>query len=318
MIRYLNYKRKEILVYFLLIISIEVIFSLFHLDKKALVYPLILWLFIGIVYLLLDYSSNKQKLDKWILDEETNIKPSSIMEDAYIQKIEKLEDELIQVKNKSIQREQNQMDYYTLWVHQIKTPIASMRLNLQNEDSIQSRQLLIELNRIEQYTNMVLTYLRLDSSSTDYVFQKVDLDQIMKDVIRKFSSEFINRKLSLDYLLNSYEVLTDEKWLAFVLEQILSNALKYTRSGKITISQSDTILCIQDTGIGIQKEDLARVFEKGYTGLNGRLDKKASGLGLYLCKRICDNLHHKIWIESEIGKGTCVYIQFLDKKVGIE
>lgn len=207
-------------------------------------------------------------------------------------------------------RYSDMMDYYTAWAHQIKTPIAAMHLHLQAEDSPQNRSLLEDLQRVEQYVEMVLCYLRLDSDSTDYLFAEYELDNIVKQALRHFSAQFISRKIRLQYTTLSCRVLTDEKWLLFVVEQVLSNALKYTHSdGVITISlESPEILCIRDTGIGIEPEDLPRIFEKGYTGCNGRADKKASGIGLYLCRRICNNLHHTIAVESKPDVGTVVRI----------
>ena len=201
---------------------------------------------------------------------------------------------------------EERMDYYTTWAHQIKTPIASMRLALEKEDTALSRQLREELFRVEQYVEMVLTYQRLDSESTDYVFRECDLDTVIRGSLRKFASQFIGRGIRLNYEPCAGRVVTDEKWLSFVLEQVLSNALKYTREGEITVSFRDGILEVRDTGIGIAPEDLPRIFEKGYTGYNGRTDKKASGLGLYLCRRICDGLGHGISVESKPGEGTAV------------
>lgn len=202
----------------------------------------------------------------------------------------------------------NMTDYYTVWAHQIKTPIAAMRLNLQSQDSPAARQLQNDLNRIEQYANMVLTFLRLESKSTDYVIREYDLDRIVRDAVKRFSGEFISRKLRLDYQELNARVVTDEKWLSFVVEQVLSNALKYTPSGTISIYMEQRTLCMRDTGIGIAESDLPRIFENGYTGFNGRTDKRASGIGLYLCKRICDNLGHSICAESAPGAGTVIRI----------
>ncbi len=201
---------------------------------------------------------------------------------------------------------EDRMDYYTTWAHQIKTPIASMRLALEKEDTALSRQLREELFRVEQYVEMVLTYQRLDSESTDYVFRECDADTVIRGALRKFASQFIGRGIRLNYEPCTGKVITDEKWLSFVLEQVLSNALKYTRDGSITVSFREGILEIRDTGIGIAPEDLPRIFEKGYTGYNGRTDKKASGLGLYLCRRICDGLGHGIFVDSQPGVGTAV------------
>ena len=206
-------------------------------------------------------------------------------------------------------RYQDTVDYYTTWVHQIKTPIAAMGLILQQEDTEYSRRLSEELQRIEQYVDMVLTYLRLGSRDTDYVFTQVDLDGLLRGCIKKYASQFIRRHLTLNYQSVDCRVLTDEKWLAFVVEQVLSNALKYTREGSVSIYlEPPCVLCIRDTGIGIALEDLPRIFEKGYTGYNGRSDKKATGLGLYLCRQICDRLKHTITVQSVPGEGTTIRI----------
>ncbi len=206
------------------------------------------------------------------------------------------------------------IDYFTVWVHQIKVPISSMYLALKNEDTAESRRLQAGLKRIEQYVDMVLTYLRLESESTDYVIKEYDIDKIIKQSVRRMSGEFIYRKLYLEYTETGKKVITDEKWLGFVIEQILSNALKYTKEGGIKIYiNSKEQLCIKDTGIGIAKEDLPRIFDKGYTGYNGRSDRKASGIGLYLCRRICINLGHSIEVMSEECDGTEVLIG-LDRK----
>ena len=207
------------------------------------------------------------------------------------------------------QRFRQQSDYFTMWAHQIKTPIAAAQLLLQSEELPAARELRDELQRIEQYAGMVLGYLRLDSSSTDYVIGWGDLDHICRAAVRKYASQFIRRGLRLIYEPPACRVLTDEKWLGFVVEQLLSNALKYTRSGSITLRlEAPCTLCIQDTGIGIAPEDLPRVCEMGYTGSNGRLDQRATGIGLYLCRRITQQLGHSLDITSRPGQGTTVRI----------
>ncbi len=211
------------------------------------------------------------------------------------------------------------VDYYTLWAHQIKTPIAAMRLTLQNEDSPLSRRLTSELGRVERYVEMVLAYLRLDGESTDYVLREYELDAILRSAVKKFSGEFIDRRLALNLQPTGARVLTDEKWLSFVLEQLLSNALKYTPAGSVSVyMEPHAVLCIADTGIGIAPEDLPRIFDAGYTGLNGRQDKHASGLGLYLCKRVCRNLGHGLSAESEPGKGTVMRLDLSRREFSAE
>ena len=197
--------------------------------------------------------------------------------------------------------------YYPLWVHQIKTPIAAMDLLLQAGPD-RATEMEIELQKIAQYVDMVLQYLRLDSTAKDLVLQRCQLDAVVRQTVRKYAKLFILKKIQLVFQETKWEVLSDEKWLCFLLEQLLSNALKYTpEGGKISIFlDGETNLVIADTGIGIAPEDLPRVFEKGFTGNNGRMDKKATGIGLYLCRRVTNLLGHTISIASEPGVGTQV------------
>lgn len=217
------------------------------------------------------------------------------------------------------EKEQNAIDFYTTWVHQIKTPISVLKMILQKEDTKMNRHLLLEVFRIEQYVEMVLSYLRLDSTSSDFILKEYNLDKIIKEVIHKYAPQFIEKKITLVYEPNDIKIVTDEKWLSFMIEQILSNALKYTMTGSITIHVTQKkILEISDTGIGIAPEDLPRIFEKGFTGYNGRADKKATGLGLYLCRETAKKLSYTIKAESVVGKGTKISIDLNKKELEIE
>ena len=206
-------------------------------------------------------------------------------------------------------------DYYTMWVHQIKTPISAIRLLLQ-ENREENKAELSELFKIEQYVEMVLGYLRTEDISADMSFQEYELDSLIKEQIHKYARIFVGKKLTLHYEGVEERVLTDGKWLGFVIGQIFSNALKYTKQGGISVYMSGDrahTLVIEDTGIGIRPEDLPRVFEKGFTGHNGREDNRATGIGLYLCVKIMKKLRHEITIESTPGKGTKIYL-FLGRK----
>lgn len=214
---------------------------------------------------------------------------------------------------------QESLDYYTTWVHQIKIPIAVMKMNLQSKDTSENRALLAELFRIEQYVNMVLSYIRLGSNQTDFVIQEYDLDGIIRQAIRHYAPQFIQHRLRLIYEPVHINVLTDEKWLLFILEQLLSNAIKYTPKGTITISvSSEQILSISDTGIGIAPEDIPRIFEKGFTGYNGRSDKKATGLGLYLCNQTAHKLGIRLTAASTPGKGSTFSLDLKKTNVVID
>lgn len=211
------------------------------------------------------------------------------------------------------------MDYYTTWVHQIKTPISVMRMNLQGEDTEEHRELLAELFRVEQYVEMALNWMRLGSDSKDFLFREYALDGIIRQAIRKYAPQFIRRRIRLVYEPAEGKVLTDEKWLLFIIEQLLSNAVKYTQQGSVSIRVvPEKVLEIEDTGIGIAPEDVPRIFEKGFTGYNGRADKKSTGLGLYLCRLTAEKLSHKISVESQVGVGTKVSIDLHSDTLWVE
>jgi len=210
-------------------------------------------------------------------------------------------------------RSEDMMNYYTLWLHQIKTPISAMHLLIENGQGKNSEALGAELLKTEQYAQMALSYLRLDENAADFVFKKHSLDDIVRASVRKFSRLFVLKNINLEFEKTEKTVLTDEKWLCFLVEQILSNSLKYTPSGgKIKICFTNNSLVISDTGIGIREEDIPRVFEKGFTGYNGREDKKATGLGLYLCSETAKKLGAELKIVSAVGKGTSVFVSFCD------
>lgn len=315
--KYLYYRKGVIISAAICTVIFAVTFVLYRLPLRAVVYPAALCLAFLIPIAAIDFRKsalmykNLLEISKLSAELIDNLpEPLTQEGEACRVIIYALKDEIKELEDFDAKKHRETIDYYTVWVHQIKTPIASMRLTLQNEDSALSRRLSTELSRIERYVEMVLAYLRLDSPSSDYVFKEYRLDGIIRQAVKKSAPEFIERKLRLDYSGTDEKVVTDEKWLIFVLEQILSNALKYTREGGIKIYTKDSRLYIEDTGIGISSEDLPRIFEKGFTGLNGRYDKKASGLGLYLCRSVCRNLGIEISAESVINEGTKVTLDF--------
>ena len=301
-------------------------FALYHLPLRAVFYPLALAAAAGIAALALDFRS-VYKLHRELSQLENTaaellgvLPPAqSVPEADYQAIVRSLTRQSAAAAEKTAAERSDALEYYTLWAHQIKTPIAAMRLRLQTEDSPLCRSLLADLGRIERYVEMVLTYLRLEGEGTDYVFRETELDGIVRASLRRFAGEFIDRRLTLDYTPSDVRVLTDEKWLSFVIEQVLSNALKYTpRGGVYVYVEEPKTLCVRDTGIGITPGDLPRIFERSYTGLQGRSDKRASGIGLYLCRRICRNLGHTITAESVPGAGTTVRIALEKEKITVE
>lgn len=314
---YLNRRWKGICVVSLLCASTALMFYLYSLDWEPFLYILAFWLFLCLPVFLLDFRNYRRRHRGLIQltqnpEEAAQCLPPSrnLIEQDYQALIHAIAHNHNQVTADYAARSQELTDYYTLWAHQIKTPIAAMGLLLQ-EEPVHPELLAAELGKIEDYVEMALSYLRLDSDSSDYVLRRYDLDSILRACVRKYARLFILKRMELDLAETHAQVLTDEKWLSFVLGQLLSNALKYTpEQGKISVTWSDTTqtLTIADTGIGIRPEDLPRVFEKGFTGYNGREQKKSTGIGLYLCRRVLTKLGHTIAITSTPGQGTQVQV----------
>lgn len=317
---------KTVLVFALFAAIFAVVFSLYDLEAEAVFYAAALCALVTAIILGIQFTGFfrdhriREKLLRAIeLDYEDLPKAKTLVEEDYQKMILAL-GKILSGNQTDWQRERQEgLDYYTTWVHQIKTPIAVMRMTLQGEDTEEHRELLAELFRIEQYVDMVLSYIRLGSNQTDFVFQEYDLDAIIKQAIHKYAPQFVRRKIRLIYEPVEMTVLTDEKWLLFILEQLLSNAIKYTREGTVTIAVSpEQVLSVADTGMGIAPEDLPRIFEKGFTGYHGRADKKATGLGLYLCRQTAGKLGIGISAQSEPGKGSTFFLDLHKDIIGLD
>ncbi len=317
----------------------EIIFFLYQLPIEPMVYVTVFWLITGICACLNGFYRYRKKVEQLELiaaapDINLSQMDSPVGQDERFQQeiMQQLNQMRIDVENASQKSSEDMTDYYTMWAHQIKTPIFALRLLLQ-ESTEENKEKLSELFKIEQYVEMVLGYLRTEDMSSDLKLSRCSLDRIIRDQIHKYAGIFVSKKLTLTYESISQDVLTDEKWLGFVIGQILSNALKYTRTGgiriylekKLSLDTDDVsisirnddcnkvenlTLVIEDTGIGIRAEDIPRIFEKGYTGVNGRDDNRATGIGLYLSNKIMGKLGHRLYITSTEGKGTKVFLEF--------
>lgn len=294
------------------------IFALYSIHIEIIFYIFVIWLFGPLIYVVVDFSNYYRKYQQLeVVKKEIEIHLATLpmsehlIEQTYQQALFLLQEERLKIKAQFDNKQTEMLDYYTMWAHQIKTPIAAMKLLVQAEPSSVNKELLEQLFKTEQYVEMVLGYLRVEGPSSDFVLQKHQLSDLIKQVIRKYASQFIRKNIKLDFKEMDTFVITDEKWLVFVIEQILSNAIKYTNVGTISIYMDSTnpkILVIEDTGMGIASEDLPRIFENGYTGYNGRMDKMATGIGLYLCQKVLMKLGHGIQITSRVNVGTKVMI----------
>lgn len=297
------------------------VFFLYHIPIECVVYASLLCIVFGLVATIADFS-RFYNIHRTLSCVSSTIcstldglpPPKGQIEKDYGILIKNLYDNQNRILAEASDSKLHMTDYYAMWVHQIKVPIQALRLLISDEEK--NSQQGIELFKIEQYVEMALSYVRLESDYTDYVLKHCDLDDIVKQAVRKYASFFIAKKISLDIKATEMSVLTDQKWILFVIEQILSNSLKYTKSGSISIyKEAPDTLAIEDTGIGIAPEDIKRVTQKGFTGQNGRIDKRSTGLGLYLCSEILTRLSHTMKIESEIGMGTKVSINFKTRTI---
>lgn len=342
--RFAKHERGTIIVYVASIIFMILFAIAYDIKLEAVLYYIGLVTEVEAIYLIISfimYVRKVRQLEKYsnninIFNNNILIKKTDDIEEKYGDIIDKLYNQINNEISEKDKKMNERILYFSLWLHQIKTPIAAMNLLVENIDN--SSKLESELFKIEQYAETAINYLKTENMKQDLVIDRYNLKDIIRQCVKKYSVLFIEKRIGVSMSNLDYEINTDEKWLCFVVEQILSNAIKYSINGtvKIYAYEEDTdmaskdnnniketeyntdkekidnkqIVClvIEDEGIGISNEDILRVFDNGYTGLNGRRDKKASGIGLYLTKIVCDALNHKIDIESEPGKGTRVII----------
>ena len=326
---FLKIRKMPIIIFTGIVVIFGILFYLYDIPFDAIIYGCELSFVWCAVCLFIDFYKyyKRHKLlhinrEQFFDDAEQLPEHMDIIEYDY----QELAKELYQAKQELISKnriaKKELLDYYGMWVHQIKTPIAALDILLQNteqmlyqldekemmQETISVSDMKMELFKIEQYVEMALNYLRVKDISSDLSFKKCAVDDMVRQAVRKYAKVFISKKIQMDFKPTNVYTVTDEKWFVFVLEQLLSNSLKYTKEGKVSIFMEEKALVIEDTGIGIPAEDLPRIFEKGFTGYNGREDKKSTGIGLYLCKNIMDKLQWNITVDSEVGSGTKIYL----------
>lgn len=334
-------ERYKLLIAYGVIILLFMIFSVIYEYDNGIVnmsYAVIIILFIYFCAAIPDFICYRNKCNKLFaaLDHREECDyllpaPKGLAENLYYNIVCGVQKDKRGLVSELDEKKRDMADYYTMWIHQIKTPIAALRLLLlrEGEETNGSRQAPEELFKIERYAEMALHYARLDSMSSDMLFKEHDISYIIRQAVKKYSILFIGS--GLNFTMEEFEcrAVTDEKWLVFAVEQILSNALKYTQQGGISIYGADEYgnrqgkqeesvqtryVVIEDTGIGIRACDLPRIFERGFTGYNGRMGKKSTGIGLYMCRQILERLSHTVRADSHMGRGTKVILGFKQDK----
>lgn len=275
-----------LLIFFFVFLFANLDFSLFYLSLEIVIFSLLIYLFI--CWVTFKKKENLQEQVNQLLIENRQLKNT------------------IDIERKDLE------EYFLLWVHQIKTPITVSDLILQKEKTPYTCQLKEQMFYIREYTNMAINYMKLKDRQADMDIAEVEIDKLLKSLLRKYSGLFIDKNISLDYQPIDTKIITDAKWATILIEQILANALKYTNSGKITLSfdRDKNALKVKDTGIGIKSEDINKIFDRGYSGFNGRINEKSSGIGLYLVKKIAILLNIKIEVCSTVNVGSEFIICF--------
>ena len=296
------------------------VLSLYDLHAEAVFYASALCAAAAAVIITVRFVQFRRNYLEWqrLLDETNSLisplpEPTTPEQKQVCELIELLRRKCADAQNRYKNDKTDMLDYFTTWVHQIKIPIAVMKMDLSQNVTDEQQALSAELMRIEQYVEMVLYYFRLDENASDIVAASVSIDSVIRLCVRKYAAVFIRKRLRLDYQGTDLTATTDEKWLAFILEQLLSNSVKYTDSGSVTITVQGNSITVTDTGIGIAPEDVPRVFERGFTGYNGRAGNSSTGLGLYLVKKACKKIGAAISVQSTVGKGTSVTLTLPDK-----
>ena len=268
-----------------------------------------------------DLLTNIDNLDKAYLVLETLNRPEFYEGELLCQALYEIDKSMNE--NVRIEKEQllDNKEYIEMWIHEVKRPLASLVLTLNNHKNILDRKTKNILKRLEDYVDQVLYYVRSENAEKDYFIKEVDLSKVIKNVGIKNMDDLLDNKVEFIVDKTNYKVFTDSKWLEFILNQIINNSIKYKRNidnSYIKIYVKDnldiTVLIIEDNGIGIKSSDIRQVFDKTFTGTNGREKTTSTGMGLYIAKNLCKKLGHKIEIESKENEYTRVFITFAKNK----
>ncbi len=310
----------------LVIITIEIFLMPYSINTLIKIYIPISILFSYLLIVFIEYlkkknfynnlTKNLEKLDKKYLIPEIIDKADFLEGKILINTLKETEKSMAEHVNEYKFANEEYKEYIELWIHEIKTPIAVSKMIVENNPSEITKNINEEIEKVEYFVEQALFYARSNNVEKDYIIKPMNLQKIINSVILKNKRSFISKKIKLNIHDVDKEVYSDSKWMAFILNQIIINSIKYSKKDKAEIEifseeyKDNTVLYIKDNGIGIESDNLPRVFEKGFTGENGRKINKSTGIGLYLCKKLCDKLGQNIEINSVLNMETVVKIYF--------
>ena len=310
----------------LVIITIEIFLMPYSINTLIKIYIPISILFSYLLIVFIEYlkkknfynnlTKNLEKLDKKYLIPEIIDKADFLEGKILINTLKEIEKSMAEHVNEYKFANEEYKEYIELWIHEIKTPIAVSKMIVENNPSEITKNINEEIEKVEYFVEQALFYARSNNVEKDYIIKPMNLQKIINSVILKNKRSFISKKIKLNIHDVDKEVYSDSKWMAFILNQIIINSIKYSKKDKAEIEifskeyKNNIVLYIKDNGIGIESVNLPRVFEKGFTGENGRKINKSTGIGLYLCKKLCDKLGQNIEINSVLNIETVVKIYF--------
>lgn len=325
----LFFKEKAITILLLLfgIITIEIFLMAYNVGMFIKIYIPLIIMGLYIISIIIEYFKRKkfydnllkmlEELDEKYLITEIIKTPNFLEGQIFKNSLEQIDKSMLENVNKYKYITEDYKEYIELWIHEIKIPIATSKMVIENNKNAITKSIDEELDKVENYIEQALFYARSNTVEKDYYIRKVFLKEIVNESIKKNKSSLIQEKISIDIHDLEIEVNTDNKWIVFILNQIIQNSIKYRKKENSVIEiyanqgKENVILYIKDNGIGIKQGEITRVFEKGFTGTNGRLsNKKSTGIGLYLCKKLCNKLGIGIELNSVQNEGTEVKLVF--------
>ena len=325
----LFFKEKAITILLLLfgIITIEIFLMAYNVGMFIKIYIPLIIMGLYMISIIIEYFKRKrfydnllnmlEELDEKYLITEIIKTPNFLEGQIFKNSLEQIDKSMLENVNKYKYMTEDYKEYIELWIHEIKIPISASKMVIENNKNAITKSIDEELDKVENYIEQALFYARSNTVEKDYYIRKVVLKEIVNESIKKNKSSLIQEKISIDIHDLDIEVNTDNKWIVFILNQIIQNSIKYRKKENSVIEiyanqgKENVILYIKDNGIGIKQGEITRVFEKGFTGTNGRLsNKKSTGIGLYLCKKLCNKLGIGIELNSVQNEGTEVKLVF--------
>jgi signal transduction histidine kinase len=322
---YLKDQLPAIVTHILSMIFCLVFLSAVNVQPSILLLLLIFWILIVAIYIHIRFFFRKryfselllqlERLDKKYLISEVMEHPILTEDKIYYRLLKAANRSMMEQVSESKRERKEYKEYIEQWIHDVKTPISAMKLLCENNKSDTTRKLMAELTKVSHYTDQALYYARSENVEKDYLIREVSLSEMIHAAVAENKQLLLQNHISIEVNDCDNTVYTDEKWIGFILNQLIANAVKYSKKEPKIIFESNSkqgqvVLIIRDNGVGISETDLPRIFEKGFTGKNGRTGKSSTGIGLFLCKRLCEKLGIGIAVKSKSGQETQVELCF--------